>query len=381
MQLSLPNLLSGASNRIWQTARLSRSIALHSRLACKQHARCRETTSFALVSRTYAAQMQSDHNEKDKTSRDGAKSARITDLFQRVQTATQTFNNVYARIAQTSYGRLMRLDKPIGHNLLFLPGAWGISIASSSPLEFLSLSCLFYGGAILMRGAGCTINDIWDVDIDRKVERTKSRPIASGEISTTSAFIFLGAQLTSSLWILTRLNTETFLIGSLSVLPVLFYPFAKRKTAYPQAVLAMTFNWGALMGYTAVTGTIGLPAVLLYGAGWCWTMIYDTIYAQQDKEDDRAMGDVFSTAITFGQSTKPILAALTAAKFAFLTGAGLVSDLSLPYFMGITASTIHLGHQIYSTNLSSPSECQKAFMRSQTTGTIIWGSILAGRIF
>lgn len=379
MQLSLPNILSGISSCLWQTARVHRSIAVHSRLACR-HVRHRDTTSIAIISRTYAAQMQLDHNEKDKTQQSSAKSSRITDLLQQIQIATRRFNNVYTRFAQTSYGRLMRLDKPIGHNLLFLPGAWGISIASSSPLEFLSLTGLFYGGAVLMRGAGCTINDIWDVDIDGKVERTKSRPIASGEISTTSAFVFLGAQLTSALWVLTRLNTATFLAGSLSVLPVLFYPLAKRKMAYPQAVLGLTFNWGALMGYIAVTGTIGLPAVLLYGAGWCWTMVYDTIYAQQDKKDDEAIG-VFSTAITFGQSTKPILAAFAAIKFACLTGAGVASDLSLPYFMGITASTIHLGHQIYATDLSNPSECQKAFMRNQTTGTIIWGSILAGRIF
>lgn len=358
-----------------QTARPNRSTAIVRCTHLYENAR-----HLSAVCRTHAVQTHLDDQKKDEDAQDSAKNSRIVTWLRRFQIAADRFDSVYTRVAHTSYGRLMRLDKPIGHNLLFLPGAWGISIASSSIPEFLTLTSLFYGGAVLMRGAGCTVNDIWDADIDKKVERTKSRPIASGEISTIPAFAFLGAQLSGALWILTRLNTATFLVGSLSVIPVLFYPFAKRVTAYPQAILGATFNLGALMGYTAVTGTIALPAVLLYGAGWCWTMVYDTIYAQQDKKDDEKIG-LFSTALTFDQNTKPILTALTAAKFAFLTTAGLTADLSLPYFMGITASTIHLGYQVYTTDLSNPSECHKTFLRNQTTGTIIWGSILAGRIF
>lgn len=291
----------------------------------------------------------------------------------------ERINDAYSRIASSSYGRLMRLDKPIGYNLLFLPGAWSICLASSSMIDFLTLSSLFYTGAIVMRGAGCTINDIWDVDIDKQVARTKSRPLASGEISIPAAFAFLGAQLGCGLWILTRLNTETFLVGSLSVLPVLFYPFAKRKTYYPQAVLGLTFNSGALLGYTAATGSIGLPALLLYGAGWCWTMVYDTIYGHQDKTDDKLIG-VYSTALTFNENTKRTLGVFTFGKLMFLTGAGLAADLSLPYFMGITASCIHVGHQVYSTDLDNAEECRKAFVSNQTCGLITCGAILAGRL-
>lgn len=294
--------------------------------------------------------------------------------------ATGAVTSGYSRCAQTSYGRLMRLDKPIGTHLLFLPGAWAISIASTSPTEFLKLTGLFYAGAVLMRGAGCTINDIWDVDVDRKVERTKSRPIAAGEISTPAAFTFLGAQLSGALLVLTRLNTESFIVATMAVLPVLFYPMAKRHTAYPQAALGLTFNWGALLGYTAATGTIGAPALWLYGAGWCWTMVYDTIYAFQDRADDERIG-VQSTARTFGEYTKPVLAVLTAGKFAFLTGAGLSADLSMPYFIGTSAATAHLAYQVYATDLSDPSQCLKAFTNGSTTGAITWASIIAGRMF
>lgn len=306
--------------------------------------------------------------------------SKVSNVINQLNIARSRFSSIYDRVADTSYGRLMRLDKPIGHNLLFLPGAWGITAASSTTADFLTLTTLFYGGAVLMRGAGCTINDIFDADIDKRVKRTMSRPIAAGEISSTSAFIFLGAQLSGALWVLTKLNTATFLVGTLSVLPVLYYPFAKRVTAYPQAFLGLTFNWGALMGYTAAKGTIGLPAILLYGAGWCWTMVYDTIYAHQDKEDDKILG-VGTTALALGQDTKPILVGLTAAKLAFLTGAGLAADLSLPYFMGITASTIHLGNQIYTTDLSDPEQCQRAFVSNQVTGAITWAALVAGRLF
>lgn len=287
---------------------------------------------------------------------------------------------VYTRIAQTRYGRLMRLDKPVGTHLLFLPGAWGIAIGATSAADVITLTGLFYAGAVVMRGAGCTINDIWDVDIDRQVERTKSRPIAGGEVSTSVAFVLLGGQLLGGLGVLTQLNTASFLTGSLLVLPVLFYPLAKRRTAYPQAVLGLTFNGGALLGFCAATGGVGVPALWLYAAGWCWTMVYDTIYAAQDRADDSRAG-VHSTALTFGARTKPVLAVLTGAKLAALTGAGLAADLSLPYFMGATAAALHLGHQVHTTNLDDKRQCQAAFESNQMTGAITWFAILAGRLF
>lgn len=305
---------------------------------------------------------------------------RLTALLHGLSRTADTLSFIYSRAAQTKYGRLMRLDKPIGTNLLFLPGAWGIAIAATSATDVLTLSALFYGGALLTRGAGCTINDIWDADIDKKVARTKSRPIASGEISTPAAFLFLGAQLFGGLGVLTQLNTECFLLGSAAVMPLLFYPFAKRYTAYPQAVLGLAMNWGALMGYCAASGTVGMPAVLLYGAGWCWTMVYDTIYAHQDKDDDARIG-IGSAAVSFGERNKPALAALVAGKLALLTGAGLTAELSLPYFMGITVSGLHLARQVYATDLNDAEQCQAAFVKNEVTGAIVWMSILAGRLF
>lgn len=304
----------------------------------------------------------------------------LNSLLNGLNTTASGLNRIYTRLAQTKYGRLMRLDRPVGTNLLFLPGAWGIAIGATSVTDLIALSALFYGGAVLMRGAGCTINDIWDVDIDREVVRTKTRPIANGEISTPSAFMFLGAQLLGGLGVLSQLNTECFLLGSAVVLPVLFYPLAKRKTAYPQVVLGLTMNWTALMGYCAATGTVATPAVMLYGAGWCWTMVYDTIYAHQDREDDVRLG-VGSTAVQFAGNTKPALAGLVAGKVGLLTAAGLAGGLSLPYFLGVGAAGMHLGQQVYSADLENAENCQTAFVSNVTTGTIVWLSILAGRLF
>lgn len=274
----------------------------------------------------------------------------------------------------------MRLDKPTGTHLLFLPSAWAISLASSSPTDAIALTGLFYAGSLLMRGAGCTINDIWDADIDRQVARTKTRPIAAGEVSTAAACGLVAAQVTGAAWILTKLNPESFLVAVGALLPVLFYPLAKRHTAYPQAALGLTMNWGALLGYTAASGTLGAPAFWLYGAGWCWTMVYDTIYAFQDKADDEKIG-VKSTARTFGDFTKPMLLSLTAGKLAMLTGAGLAADLSMPYFVGTSAATMHLAYQVFATDLSDPQQCAKAFRSSSITGAITWASVMAGRAF
>ena len=304
----------------------------------------------------------------------------LPSTFSRITALSKGAKRIYERTATTSYGRLMRLDKPIGTHLLFLPGAWGIAIASNGLVEAASLTALFYGGAVIMRGAGCTINDIWDADIDSKVKRTKDRPIASGEISIPSAFVFLGAQMFAGLGILTQLRTECFLLATVSILPVMFYPFSKRYLSHPQAILGLTFNWGALLGYCAATGTLAPPAFYLYGAGWCWTMVYDTIYAHQDKEDDMKVG-IESSALQFGSRSKLALAGLTATKLALLTGAGMSADLSLPYFAGIAASTTHLGYHVLATDLNDPKQCWRAFVSNEITGTLTWLAIVLGRVF
>ena len=284
----------------------------------------------------------------------------------------------YSRLINTPEARLMRLDKPIGTSLLFLPCAWSITLAST-PAQFLFNIPLFYTGSLLLRGAGCTINDIWDVDLDKEVSRTRSRPLASGEVSMEKAWVMLGTQLFAGLGILTQLNTTSFLVGTVAVLPVIFYPFAKRQTAYPQLILATTFNTGALLGYTAITDSLGVEPFLLYGAGMCWTMVYDTIYAFQDKRDDERVG-VFSTARTFGSWTRPILATFVACKWGLLMTLGNMAGLSNHFAIGSTIACARLLRDVYTTDFRDPQSCHDSFIGNSITGAIVWGSILLGRI-
>lgn len=283
-------------------------------------------------------------------------------------------------VTQSPYGRLMRLDKPIGTHLLFLPTAWGITIAAGSVGDAMSLCALTYGGAVIMRGAGCTMNDLWDQDIDSEVARTRTRPLAAGEISVPAAFTFLGLQLSAGLGVLLSLSNYAICVGAPSVIPVLLYPLAKRVTDYPQAMLGLTINWGALVGYAAAADALAAPAFCLYGAGWCWTMIYDTIYAHQDKVDDARLG-VRSSALALGERTKPALGVLAAAQVGLLTAAGFCADLSTPYFVGVALAGAHVTRQIVSTDLNSPDQCLKAFLSNSTAGGLVWAAIAAGRVF
>lgn len=204
------------------------------------------------------------------------------------------------------YLRLSRADRPIGTWLLLLPCWWGLLLASAGTGRFgwgdlwIMVGCTI--GAFLMRGAGCTWNDITDRDIDGSVARTRSRPIPSGQVSVKGALLWLAAQALVALAILLTFNTATIVLGIVSLAPVAIYPFAKRFTWWPQVFLGLAFNWGALLAYTAHTGRLEWPAVVLYLSGIAWTLFYDTIYAHQDKEDDALIG-VKSTARLFGTAT------------------------------------------------------------------------------
>ncbi|MCB1591114.1 MAG: 4-hydroxybenzoate octaprenyltransferase [Alphaproteobacteria bacterium] len=204
------------------------------------------------------------------------------------------------------YAYLARLDRPIGIWLLLLPGWWGIVLASGGifgmNLKSWSLMLFFGLGAIIMRAAGCVINDLWDRNLDKEVERTKARPLAAGTITVKQAVIFLGILLLAGLLILLTMNRLTIILGILSLPLIVAYPYMKRLTWWPQAFLGITFNFGALMGYTAVTETLSLSCVLLYLAGISWTLGYDTIYAHQDREDD-ALAGIKSTARLFGNDS------------------------------------------------------------------------------
>lgn len=203
------------------------------------------------------------------------------------------------------YAILMRLDRPIGWWLLLLPSWWGIILGaqgiSGIDLQIIMTLGLFWVGAIIMRGAGCVINDLWDKDLDTKVERTKTRPLASGAVTTSNATIFTLALLLIGLFILLFFRPLTIFLGVFSLGLVIAYPLMKRFTWWPQAFLGITFNFGVLMGYSAITGELSFIAVLLYVAGICWTLGYDTIYALQDKEDDALVG-IKSTARLFGSN-------------------------------------------------------------------------------
>lgn len=229
------------------------------------------------------------------------------------------------------FALLMRLDRPIGTWLLLLPGWWAVMLASGGVLKMngadIWLFLLFGVGAVIMRGAGCIINDLWDRDFDRAVERTRTRPLASGAVGVRAALLFLGVLLLLGLLILLQMGFVAILLGILTLPLIVTYPLMKRVTWWPQFFLGITFNAGALIGWAAVTGAVGLPALLIYIGGIFWTLGYDTIYAHQDKDDDALIG-VRSTARKFGAASKKWIAGFYAAAFTLvalgyvLAGAG-----------------------------------------------------------
>ncbi|XP_034398503.1 4-hydroxybenzoate polyprenyltransferase, mitochondrial [Cyclopterus lumpus] len=280
------------------------------------------------------------------------------------------------------YLRLMRLDKPIGTWLLYLPSTWSIALAADPGcLPHLDMLALFAAGALLMRGAGCTINDMWDKDFDKMVARTATRPIASGEISQMQALAFLGGQLSLGLGVLLCLNYYSIALGAASLALVISYPLMKRITYWPQLVLGLTFNWGALIGWSAVKGFCDWSVCLpLYFSGVMWTMIYDTIYAHQDKEDDVKVG-VKSTALRFHEQTKPWLSGFTVAMMSGLVVTGVNAEQTLPYYAVLATVAVHLTHQIYTLDINKPEDCWKKFSSNRNLGLLLLLGIVAGNLW
>eukprot|EP01114_Cavostelium_apophysatum_P021825 TRINITY_DN7717_c0_g1_i1.p1 TRINITY_DN7717_c0_g1~~TRINITY_DN7717_c0_g1_i1.p1 ORF type:complete len:400 (+),score=9.89 TRINITY_DN7717_c0_g1_i1:51-1250(+) len=279
-----------------------------------------------------------------------------------------------------AYLRLMRLDKPIGTWLLLLPCLWSITIATPfGQLPDLQLVALFSLGSLIMRGAGCTINDLIDQDIDKQVERTRSRPLASGELNTKQAIAFLAVQLSAGLAVLLCLNNYSIILGASSLILVGLYPLMKRITYWPQAVLGLTFNWGALLGYSAVAGYCDWGVTLpLYTAGLSWTLVYDTIYAHQDKDDDMIAG-VKSTALRFGESTKKWLTFFSTAAISGLVLSGMNAGLTYPYFMGVGLGALHLAWQIKSVDINNKSDCLAKFKANKWFGWLIFLGALTSK--
>lgn len=241
--------------------------------------------------------------------------------------------------------------------------------------DLLTLFALFALGALVMRGAGCTLNDIVDRDFDGRVARTSTRPIPSGEVSVPKALLFLCLQLCIGLGVLLQLNVTTQWVAIASLILVVVYPFAKRFTYWPQLVLGLTFNWGALVGWTAVTGELAWPAVALYAAGVLWTLGYDTIYAHQDKEDDILIG-VKSTALRLGEATKPWLFGFYAVAMALIIYAGILAQLPTIYFWGLVPCGAHLLWQAWRVNINDPADCMAKFRSNRDFGFLLLAAIL-----
>ncbi|MEM0976981.1 MAG: 4-hydroxybenzoate octaprenyltransferase [Pseudomonadota bacterium] len=276
--------------------------------------------------------------------------------------------------------RLSRADRPAGTWLLFIPCSWGALLAFAA--EEQNVEHLFWvmavcaAGSFLMRGAGCTWNDISDRDIDAQVARTRSRPLPSGQVTPKEAVIWMCAQALLAFGLLLTLNQTTIWLGILALVPVCVYPFAKRFTWWPQVFLGIAFNWGALVGWTAMTDSLAWPPLFLYLGGIFWTLFYDTIYAHQDREDDALIG-VKSTARLFGNKSKTAL-------FYFLVGAmlSLASAIVLAFpetadlwvmttgLLGVWIFGYHLHWQLSRLQIDDPILCWRLFRSNTNAGFI-----------
>ncbi|WKX99481.1 hypothetical protein Q1695_014398 [Nippostrongylus brasiliensis] len=295
------------------------------------------------------------------------RAAKAADLVSAAPTAVQP------------YLQIMRLDKPIGTWLLYWPCTWSIALATpAGQLPSLYYLALFGAGAVLMRSAGCVINDLWDKEFDKKVERTKMRPLACGSLTERQAVALLTGLLSTSLAVLLQLNWFSVAVGSASMFLVVGYPLAKRYTYWPQFVLGLTFNWGALLGWSAVQGSLSSAApIVLYLAALQWTLLYDTIYAHQDKTDDIMIG-VKSTALRFGENTKKWLSGFGTAAVTGLGLTGYLADQTWPYYLALAGTSAHFAWQIRTVNINDGQDCWRKFKSNQWMGAILFAGIVAG---
>jgi len=279
------------------------------------------------------------------------------------------------------YIRLARLDRPIGSWLLLFPCWWSIALATPDPLtpEFWGLFALFGIGAVVMRGAGCTYNDICDRDFDAQVARTRDRPLPSGEVTVVQAVAFMIALMTLGAAILLSFNWFAIGVGAASLALVFTYPLMKRVTFWPQFFLGLAFNWGAWLGWAAVQGELALPAALLYVGGIMWTLGYDTIYAHQDRRDDVHAG-IKSTARRFGLGSKPWLYAFYAGALALFAAAGHMADLGWPFHAGLGLGAVQLFWQVADVNLDDAKDCLRKFRSNRLFGWIVFASAVAGQL-
>lgn len=276
-----------------------------------------------------------------------------------------------------AYMRLMRLHQPTGIWLLLWPCWWAVALASDGAPPLLVLA-IFAAGAVLMRSAGCIINDIADREFDKQVERTRTRPLASGELSVTQAVAVLCILIGISALLAIQLGMGAILWGILSLIPVVTYPLMKRISWWPQLFLGLTFNWGALMGWAVIRDTVELPAILLYIGGVFWTLGYDTIYGHQDKKDDQRIG-VKSTALRLGNKTKTIVSMFYLLSTLCWAAALWLSDGHITGFAILALVQLHFSWQACKVNIDSPASCKSVFKSNSWLGGLVFLALIIGK--
>ena len=274
------------------------------------------------------------------------------------------------------YLLLARLDRPIGIWLLFLPGAWGILLPHRPTAGSLRLLALFALGSIVMRGAGCVVNDMWDRDLDRRVARTAGRPLASGAVSLRQAFVMLALLLATGLAVLLQLPPLCWALGVFSLVLVALYPLAKRVTWWPQLVMGFTFGFGAPMGYAAAAGRLDAACAALYAAAILWDLGFDTIYGFQDIEDDALIG-VKSTSRRFAHMPRRFLAASYAASLLCLALAGRLTGAAPLFYPLLALPAGLMAWQVIALNAADPGACLRLFKLNRETGLLLLPALLA----
>ena len=286
------------------------------------------------------------------------------------------------------YAQLARWDRPIGWQLLMWPCFWSATLAANAAIEprvfsgalLLYHLFLYFLGAVAMRGAGCTYNDLVDHEIDMQVARTRSRPLPSGRVNRRQAKIFIGLQALVGLFVLLQFNWFAVLLGVLSLGIVALYPFAKRFTDWPQFFLGLAFSWGALMGWAGIFGSLSFSAVLLYAASVVWTIGYDTIYAHQDKEDDELIG-VRSTARLFGERTRLALVGLYGLTLLLMFLSFALAGVGLLAFIGLLIAAGMFAWQIRTLDINDGAQCLALFKSNNRVGLIIFLGLFVSLLF
>jgi len=308
-----------------------------------------------------------------------------TTVQQSTRVADAPHNNwvdLYAPRAMRPYLRLARLDRPIGFWLLLLPCWWSVCLAGVSlnqPYPDPWLLTLFAVGALTMRASGCAYNDFVDRKYDAQLPRTASRPIPSGQVTPAEALAFATLCAFAGLLVLVQLNLFTIKLGAASLFLVALYPFMKRFTHWPQFILGLAFNWGALVGWTAVTGSLGVPALLLYAGSVLWTIGYDTIYAHQDREDDLLLG-LRSTAIRFGDKTMTWVGGLYAAAVVLWLAAGYMAGTHLIFFTAVVLASLQMAWQVTTLDINDGENCLRRFRSNRDVGVVIFLGLAADTI-